>query len=483
MAVSLKFMTSFDGSSVKKGLDAAEAGVDKLGRAMRDMAESAVDNLKSMSAKDVITDIAGAFGAATDMASEIKQQAAMYGVSIEKLQELKFVAEQGGGTVEELGDAMVTLAERSIEAQGGSEDMIAAFQRMGISLNELKGMTPDELFMRVGAAARSAGKDSQFFKDAQDLLGTSKDVLPMMAQDMDTLIAKAHEYGLVLSGGSVEALDQTGKAIAIWKQQWENNKAEAAGFFATGGIGLSGLWEGATVGGSAAIDALWNLENPFSAFVNAGSDQMIEFSKEIQGVTSQEAARLAEIEKRKKEAAEAERKRLEAIEEQKKKWAEDRKKRADALKAVNDKINAIERESLSPMEKRKKLEEDYLAAKKKEEALLAKTAKARGGQTGVLGGAIGFASTVLGGFGIGGGSAADPQKQAEATLARMEAEKALKGGSDGFAVGQDQLSRMGLFRGAETEAALVQKQQLAALKGINMATGKITRNTNALQAP
>lgn len=70
-------------------------------------------------------------------------------VSFQELQKLQFAAEQNGATINELNNSLRRLTRRTEEAARGTGAAVQAFEELGINAKELRGLAPDEIFLRV----------------------------------------------------------------------------------------------------------------------------------------------------------------------------------------------------------------------------------------------------------------------------------------------------------------------------------------------
>lgn len=96
------------------------------------------------------TGIAGglAFAAtsAADFAEETIRSAHAFGMSTSRVQELSFAYQALGASQDDLADTLGTLTDRATDAIEGSKTYRKEFKRIGVSIDELKGKNPGELF-------------------------------------------------------------------------------------------------------------------------------------------------------------------------------------------------------------------------------------------------------------------------------------------------------------------------------------------------
>ena len=206
--VNLKVATKFDGSQMQRGLNRAKAGVTSLGTKIKGMARGALKNWGAM-AGAMATGVAIAKAReAISYGSKISDLALSMGITNERLQELEFVATRGGASVEDLQKAFVKLGQTSTDALAGNKEIVAAYERFGISIDDIKASSPEQLFMRLSESMKDAPRDLQFFDDSMLVLGkTATKILPTMALDFRKVAEEARRTGAIMSNDTIDQLD------------------------------------------------------------------------------------------------------------------------------------------------------------------------------------------------------------------------------------------------------------------------------------
>ena len=204
-----------DGSSFQAAVNSAKASAGGLSSTMGKQ----FSGLGGM--------VAGAFsiGAVVNLAREtiafggqISDLSERYGVSTDMVQKLKFAAEQSGSSVESMLGGFKKMNLAMVEASEGNVDKQDAFQRMGVSMDDLKSKSPEEVFRMIARAAKDMPHTPQLFADIKDVLGKSGDeLLPAFKAGLDDAIASAERLGIVLSGQIISSLDQIGDQFDVVK--------------------------------------------------------------------------------------------------------------------------------------------------------------------------------------------------------------------------------------------------------------------------
>lgn len=121
--------------------------------------------------------IVGATVKSAKYAEQLQKDAIRIGTTTEALSELTFAADQSGAS----GDALVASLDRLNRAAGeavnGNQMLVDEFDRLGISVNELRTLSPDQLFERAaeglnklpGTAAKAATGAQVFGRGVRSL--------------------------------------------------------------------------------------------------------------------------------------------------------------------------------------------------------------------------------------------------------------------------------------------------------------------------
>ena len=183
---------------------------------------------------------------------------ARFGTSADFMRRVSFAAAQSGTDLEAATGAMGKLAKAASQA-GDSEKIAGAFASLGISLDQIEGKSPAELFLMVGRALKGAGGDSEATAAAMMLMGKSAAQLLPMFEDIDGALAGApvSPFFEFFSEQIEELGDNFG---AIWQSITEIAGAALGTIaFIINGILDSVRWVGAFLGsmagGEGPIDA------------------------------------------------------------------------------------------------------------------------------------------------------------------------------------------------------------------------------------
>lgn len=207
---SVKYKVELDDSSVEQQVDKTEKTivsklggvVGKVGAGLAAGAGVAAASI-AVAGKKVI-DFANDVSAAGD---EIDKMSQKIGISTDAYQEWSYVFERSGADVNNLQTGMKTLSGVITDAANGSESAASKLSAIGVSLEEINGLSQEDQLSLVISRLQEMGEGSERTAAATDLLGRSATdmaaVLNMTAEDTQALIDEAHEYGMVMSEDAV----------------------------------------------------------------------------------------------------------------------------------------------------------------------------------------------------------------------------------------------------------------------------------------
>ncbi len=140
-----------------------------------------------------------------DMGAQMTALANKTGVSATALQELKFAAEQNGNSLEQVTNAVTTMAKKLEQAPQGARD---AIRDLGLDFQALQSMAPEEAFTTIASAiAQIPDPMQQAALATQVFGGAAADILPTIKSDMAGLSDEARRLGLVIDNETIAALD------------------------------------------------------------------------------------------------------------------------------------------------------------------------------------------------------------------------------------------------------------------------------------
>ncbi len=149
-------------------------------------------------------------------ATELEHLSDRTGIGVEELQELDFAAKRTGTTLEAFVAVLRRLAVQKTAALGSPRGEAArAFSILGISANDLRGASPDELLKKISAGMKGATLNTQQFAAFLNVAGRTADqVLPAMRDGIDDLAKAAQNAGKVIKKDVIDELAAANKALS-----------------------------------------------------------------------------------------------------------------------------------------------------------------------------------------------------------------------------------------------------------------------------
>ncbi|MBX3444253.1 MAG: phage tail tape measure protein [Planctomyces sp.] len=165
----------------------------------------------------VATPLIAAVKAFESAGSALAAAADRTGITVERLSRLSFAAAQSSTNLETLEGGLRQVAKLVAEAGEGSKAAAAKLQKLGISLQEIQAMTPDEQFRRIAQAISEIENPTLRAAAALDTFGKSgTQLLPLMsggAAGIKALEEEAERLGLTMSTKDANAARALGDAL------------------------------------------------------------------------------------------------------------------------------------------------------------------------------------------------------------------------------------------------------------------------------
>ena len=275
-------------------LEAAASGTDDAVADVGDAAEEAGEKSQKASGgwtvlKGTLADLAAsaiktAASAISDTAQEMITGAAEYGDTIDKMsqkmgmssdayQEWDFVLQHCGASIESLKPAMKTLATA---AENGSD----AFAQLGISQEQIAGMSQEQLFDATIAGLQNVTDETQRTYLAGKLLGKGATELgPLLntsADDVADMRAQVHDLGGVMGSDAVKAAAAYQDSLQNMQYAFSGLKNNISGeLLPTLTLIMDGITKMLTGGGDEVAAAVGDLVVSLSGQLTAQAPRMM----------------------------------------------------------------------------------------------------------------------------------------------------------------------------------------------------------------
>lgn len=226
--LALAMRASMSAGGVTSGANEAASAMDKMG----EHAKRAAKNLNTIKNVAVGAAIAKGISVAADAMSRAGNAALSYaanvaqsadetaklaqrlGMAVEPLQALQLAAQMAG-----VNDLTAVLQKMSItlgQATNGSAQAQQALAGIGLSVDQLASMAPDEQFRAISASIAAIQDPAQRAAAAVAIFGEQGvALLPLMSQNLAEVQQRFERLGVVLSADQTEAIESMNDALTL----------------------------------------------------------------------------------------------------------------------------------------------------------------------------------------------------------------------------------------------------------------------------
>lgn len=153
---------------------------------------------------------------AINTAGKLQDLSTQLGVSAKFLQEMKFAADLGGSSLEEVSGALQKITVARGKALGGDQGLLDAFARFGITAAEIKSAKIEDIFLKIGRAFEGDANPQNLLTPFRELAGRGAGALiPAMADGLSDAADQAQRLGLVMSEQVIQTLDEANDRVEI----------------------------------------------------------------------------------------------------------------------------------------------------------------------------------------------------------------------------------------------------------------------------
>lgn len=206
-----------DDSRLVRGLNAASKRLKAWGQSV-----TAAGQRMLSAGMAAVGGLLGASGLFASMGDRVAKASQRTGIGVERLSELAYAAEQSGADLETLEGGLRRMQKTIAEAAGASESARETLAKLGLSIQQLVGLSPDRQFMIIADRLAKIDDPAERAAAAMELFGRSGiQLLPMIADGtagIEALAHRARELGLVMTTEDAKAAVALGDIVAdLWK--------------------------------------------------------------------------------------------------------------------------------------------------------------------------------------------------------------------------------------------------------------------------
>jgi hypothetical protein len=213
---------ALDASGLDRGLQSATASLDRFAKQTGSVLAGAFAFDKLISG----------FSSAIEKGDQLQDIAEKFGVSASKLQMLGNAASVFGSGLDQVSAGLNKLSlaqQKAVSGEDGAEALRATFKEVGISLEELRTMGPEDIFLRIADSFASGANDGRQFIIVNELLGKAQtDLIKVLNQGSAAITEQGNAIG-VLSDDAISNLSELSDQIKIL----QNSMTMGFGFIAS----------------------------------------------------------------------------------------------------------------------------------------------------------------------------------------------------------------------------------------------------------
>jgi hypothetical protein len=197
---------ALDASGLDRGLASAQESVGRFAR-------QAGTALAGAFAFDKI--ISG-FSSAIEKGDQLQDIAEKFGVSASKLQMLGNAASVFGSGLDQVSAGLNKLSlaqQKAVSGEQGAEALVATFAEVGISLDELRTISAEDIFLKIADSFSSGANDGRQFVIVNELLGKAQtDLIKVLNQGSAAITEQGNAIG-VFSNETIAQLSAASDSI------------------------------------------------------------------------------------------------------------------------------------------------------------------------------------------------------------------------------------------------------------------------------
>ena len=139
---------------------------------------------------------------------EIDKTSQKIGFGTEAYQKWDYAMQIAGTSMKDCSIGLKTMTNKIDDALNGSSNAIGMFEKLGISVDDLKGKTREDIFGMVVSGLQNTTDELTKAAIANDVFGRSgQELMPLFnetTENTQKLLEEAEKYGMVMSESAVK---------------------------------------------------------------------------------------------------------------------------------------------------------------------------------------------------------------------------------------------------------------------------------------
>lgn len=148
---------------------------------------------------------------------QLAKQARSLGIATDRLQAMSMVAEEAGISQEKLSGALGRMQVAVTQLADGTATATRAFERIGVSMEDVQGLSPDEQFRTIAQGLNNIRDPAQRTTAAMEIFGRAgRDMINMLdgyGEKLDEAAEFQRRFGIAVSQDQADAVERANDAI------------------------------------------------------------------------------------------------------------------------------------------------------------------------------------------------------------------------------------------------------------------------------
>ncbi len=202
-----------DTKNFNKGINDSEGRLSKFGKTAA-MAGAAIALAIGTVAVTGFIKLLNVINETEERISHLVDTASKFDATVGGLQKLEYIAKLSGGSLSDVEAGMTKIVMSLKQLDAGSTSTVAAFEKLGLSQEKLKGMKIDDVYLLVAERLKGVADSTEKAKIASEIFGRSwGSQINIVNSDIKGLSKEFESFGGVLTGPQAEAVDSYGDSV------------------------------------------------------------------------------------------------------------------------------------------------------------------------------------------------------------------------------------------------------------------------------
>jgi hypothetical protein len=228
--VNVKFSAQI--GELKSGIEEAKRSLQSITEPISGIMDSFKGLGEALIAALAVEKVAEFMDKFAEMGEQIERTSKLTGLSTDEVQRFQFAVKMTGGDAESAGTSLLLLERNMAQAQNGSGRAYEAFKNMGVTLEDLKTKSPNDILLIMANRFQAAGEGAQqaaikidYMRTVAGRAGTS--LIPVLnegAAGLKELNDQLDETGAKMSREEVNDADELTHSIKLLSASWQGLK-------------------------------------------------------------------------------------------------------------------------------------------------------------------------------------------------------------------------------------------------------------------